>query len=115
MIDHAALRTALLEVHKTLLEVERREHEKHHGRLTPHAFLDTLLHDPAFAWLQPLTTLIVALDEADLTLEEGTVAELRFMLGAADHPNDFQERYAAALQRSPELAYAHGVLMRALG
>jgi hypothetical protein len=108
--DHAALRAALLELHKTLLEVERRDYEKIHGRLTPQQFLDALLHDPGFAWLQPLTTLLVALDE----LEDTPLPELRRLLGASPQPDAFQQRYATALDRSPELAYAHGTLMRAL-
>jgi hypothetical protein len=110
MTDHAALRAALLELHKTLLEVERRDYEKAHGRLTPQQFLDGLLHNPTFAWLQPLTTLLVALDE----MEDASLAELRSLLDASEQPDEFQQRYTAALQRSPELAYAHGVLMRAL-
>jgi|WetSurMetagenome_2_1015567.scaffolds.fasta_scaffold1067811_1 hypothetical protein len=115
MTDQAPeLHASLLALHKSLLEAERREYEKHHGRLTPHQFLDALLHNPTFAWLQPLTTLLVALDEADAEAKASCVSELRELLGSADPPNDFHQRYAAAVQRSPELAFAHGVLMRAL-
>jgi hypothetical protein len=107
---HAEKRAALLELHKTLLEVERRDYEKEHGRLTPQQFLDALLHNPTFAWLQPLTTLLVTLDE----VEDESLAQLRSVLDASEQPDEFQQKYTAALQRSPELAYAHGVVMRAL-
>jgi hypothetical protein len=106
------IRPALLALHKTLLEVVRREHERAHGRLEAQAFLDALIRDPAFAWLRPLTTLIVAIDEAD---DPASIAnELRQLLGASEAPDEFQQRYATALQSSPELAYEHGMLMRAL-
>jgi hypothetical protein len=108
--DHAELRAALLELHKTLLEVERRDYEKAHGRLTPQQFLDALLHNPTFAWLQPLTTLMVALDEGD----DASLTQLRGLFDASEQPDAFQQRYVPALHRSPDLAYAHGVLMRAL-
>jgi hypothetical protein len=103
---------ALLELHKTLLEAERREHERHHGRLTPHQFLNALLHDPSLAWLRPLTTLLASFAEADS--DEAHRQQLRNLLTPTESPNDFQQHYKAALHRSPELAYAHGALMRAL-
>ncbi|HEY2732401.1 MAG TPA: hypothetical protein VGI70_00370 [Polyangiales bacterium] len=106
------IRSALLALHKALLEVVRREHERTHGRLPPQQFLDALIRDPALSWLRPLTTLLVAIDEADDLAS--IVTELQQLLGASSTPDEFQQRYAAALQASPELAYEHGALMRAL-
>ena len=106
------IRSALLALHKVLLEVVRRDHERAHGRLEPHAFLDALIRDPGLAWLRPLTTLIVAIDEAGDPAD--IASELRRLLSKSEVPDEFQQRYAAALHSSPELAYEHGVLMRAL-
>ena len=85
------LRSPLLEVHRSLLEAERAEYQRSHGKVSPAEFLQALIHDPKLAWLKPLTTLVASLDE---------------VLGDAQ----FQERYREALQRHPELAVAHGRL-----
>src|SRR3954471_4894128 len=59
------IRAALIALHRELVEEERRAYEKTHGRQTGADFLQTLIADPAFAWLAPLTTLIVRLDELE--------------------------------------------------
>src|SRR3954463_11719556 len=59
------IRAALIALHRELVEEERRTYEKTHGRQTGADFLQSLIADPAFGWLAPLTTLIVRLDELD--------------------------------------------------
>src|SRR6266404_821722 len=54
----------VLDLHKTVLDAARREYERGHGRLRNTEFLSVLIEDPAFAWLNPLTALIVRIDEA---------------------------------------------------
>lgn len=85
------LRTPLLEVHRSLLEAERAEYERSHGKLSAAEFLQALIDDPQLAWLKPLTTLVASLDE---------------VLGDAQ----FQKRYREALQHDPQLLVAHGRL-----
>src|SRR5581483_12360597 len=63
--DTDTIRAALLALHRELVEEERRRYEKIHGRQSGADFLQTLIADPAFAWLAPLTTLIVRLDELE--------------------------------------------------
>src|SRR5919205_1017884 len=58
------LRHALLHLHKTLLEWERTAYERIHGRVAGHALLQALLKDPQFAWLHPISELIVTIDVA---------------------------------------------------
>ena len=58
------LRRALLHLHKTLLEWERTAYEKIHGRTSPGALLTALMNDAQFAWLRPLSELIVRIDES---------------------------------------------------
>src|SRR5208283_294292 len=59
------LRHALLKLHKALVDSERMGYEKTMGQIpSPNHFLQLLTTDPWFAWLQPFSQLIVAMDEA---------------------------------------------------
>src|SRR5664279_1056050 len=60
-----AVREALLNLHKALLESERISYEQTFGKITsPYQFLKLLTEDPWFAWLQPVTQLLAAMDVA---------------------------------------------------
>lgn len=109
-----ALRRALLHLHKTVLDWARRQHERQHGAVSSHQMLQLLLRDPQFAWLRPLSEMIVRLDEAlenDLMAHEADVAivitELRSLVGSAGGDTLFGDRYRAALQDSPDVVLAH--------
>ena len=59
------LRNALLHLHKTLVDSERISYEQTIGTIpSPNHFLQLLTNDPWFAWLHPLSLLIVAMDQA---------------------------------------------------
>lgn len=115
------MRRELLDLHRTLVDAERRDYERARGRMTDRAFLQALISDPALSWLNPLTSLIVRLDEL---LEDETpqsaaqlddcIAELRKLLKPDAQGQGFQRKYEDALQRSPEVVVAHGKVMRAL-
>jgi hypothetical protein len=110
------VRKRLLELHKSLLDAERREHERTLGRLTDGEFLEALVKDPAFAWLQPLTRAITELD--DVSPQSDWAAQekrIRALLGPRSPDAEFARRYAAYLQASPEVLVAHGAVMRELG
>jgi hypothetical protein len=109
------LRAALIALHRALLEEERRAYEKTHGRQTGAEFLQTLISDPAFAWLGPLTTLIVRLDELDD--EENPEAERSAPSKAArallvEQESEFRSRCAELVQRSPDVAFAYAAARR---
>ena len=60
----ATVREALLRLHKALLDSERASYEKAFGRIaSSYQFLQLLTTDPWFAWLQPVTQLVAAMDE----------------------------------------------------
>src|SRR5205809_6398548 len=63
------VRHDLLDLHRALVEAERRNYERGRGRLPDRDFLEALINDPALGWLSALTALIVRLDEL---LEEGS-------------------------------------------
>jgi hypothetical protein len=121
MISLAEVRLPLLDLHKSLVDAERREYERTHGRLENAEFLKVLMEDARFAWLKPLTGLIVRLDEAleednrDARATDRLASELRSMLTPDTEGSAFQQRYAVILQRSPDAVVEHGRTLRALG
>ena len=110
------VRTPLLALHKSLVDAERVQYERTHGRLENAEFLKVLMQDPQFAWLKPLTALIVRLDEALEDNQDGAAAidELRRLLAPDEQGSMFQQRYADVLQRSPEVVVDHGRTVHAL-
>jgi hypothetical protein len=115
----STVRLRLLELHRVLLAVEREDYERLHGRVTGAAFLNVLTTDPAFAWLRPMTSLIVTLDdmlEANLTEVDrvDSITRIRAFLTPDENGDAFQRRYADALQQSPDVLLAHGAVIRAL-
>ena len=108
------LRQGLLRLHKTLLDWERRGYERIHGRQTSHDLLQALLNDDQFAWLRPLSRLIVRIDEL---LDEKTppmrnevdavLAEVRALTSPNQAGTDYERRYDMALQEEPSAVFAH--------
>jgi hypothetical protein len=109
----------LLDLHRALVDSERREYERARGRMTDRAFLAALIGAPELAWLNPLTSLIVRLEELSEESEardamRDCVAEIRALLRPAAVGQGFQRKYGEAMQRSPEVVVAHGRTIRAL-
>jgi len=117
------LREALFHLHKALVDSERVSYEQNIGTIpSANHFLKLLTADPWFAWLQPLSQLIVALDEAldtraktTLTGEELAAAFVQrtaALLIASETGEGFAQHYAGVLQRDPEVVMAHAVAAR---
>jgi hypothetical protein len=114
------LRIALLSLHKALVESERVSYEKTVGGIeSPNHFLKLLLNDPWFVWLQPLSQLIVAMDEAleaKTPLTDATVENLFKQTGqllvASEAGDGFSHHYFDALQRDPDVVLAHAEAAR---
>jgi hypothetical protein len=117
------LRNALLGLHKTLVDSERATYEATAGPVgSPSQFLQLLTDDAWFAWLRPLSKLIVA---ADVALEEpepvpGPMVDLlvtraRRLLVAAEGADGFPGHYHQALQRDPDVVMAHAEVAKLLG
>ena len=108
------LRHGLLRLHKALLEWERTTYEQAHGRQSGGELLKLLLDHPQFAWLRPMSQLIVRIDEMledDAPLSDAdvddVVAGLRVLTLADERTDGHGLRYDAALQASPEAVLAH--------
>lgn len=116
----SSLRRALLDLHKTLVDSERVSYEQTVGTIpSPNHFLHLLTTDPWFAWLQPFSRLIVAVDEAleekePLTPVSAAAFErqTRALLVASEEGEGFARHYFDALQRDPDVVLAHGELAR---
>src|SRR5947199_3254780 len=110
---------ALREVHRTLVQAVRATYEREIGPAGgPGQMLRLLTEDPYFAWLHPMSELIVDLDSllAQELLPAGTVAGVRLevnrLVQAGGSP--FWEKYAPYLQSEAKVAVAHGRLKQAM-
>lgn len=113
------LRRLLLQLHKTLIDWQRRDYETMHGRLQTTQLLQVIFDDPSFAWLRSMSGLIVRIDEAleakppDVSETGPLVAAAREMI-APEGGSAYALRYHAALQELPEAVLAHRDLVQLL-
>jgi hypothetical protein len=109
------VRDALLKLHKTLVDSESATYEKTFGKIpSPNHLLKLLTNDPWFAWLHPLSLLIVSMDEAldekePLTADKVNtlVKESSALLVTSETSEGFARHYFDALQRDPDVVFAH--------
>lgn len=115
------LRFGLLRLHKVLLDWERSGYERIHGRQSSHDLLQVLLSDPQFAWLRPMSQLIVRIDEI-LSEEtppmrndvDAVFAELKALTTPNENGNTYERRYDMVLQEQPDAVFAHRDLIKLL-
>ena len=108
------LRKALLHLHKTLLDWEQSAYERVHGRVSAAELLKVIVEDPQFAWLRPISELIVRIDTTVETEPpvgaaevEALVARAREVTAADENGTPHAQRYHAALQEHPDAVFAH--------
>lgn len=115
-----SLRHGLLHLHKTLLDSERLAYERVHGRIaSPGEFLQLVMGDTQFAWLRPISELIVLIDETLDAVDPVTalearrlVMQARALLKPAEQGSGFGKQYFDALQRDPDVVLAHAELSK---
>ena len=108
------VRLGLLRVHKALLDDARIRFEREQGRIEGSgALLQLVLNDPWFAWLHPLSGLVVQIDEL-LAADEATTSDgaallnqARALLRPDANGEGFQRRYHRAIQDVPDVLIAH--------
>jgi len=119
----AEIRETLLVLHKSLLDSERTSYEIVHGPIgSASAFLQLLINDNRFAWLRPITTLIVQIDETLAAKKppattkdfEQLIFDTRALLSPSRESNGFWKHYAGAVDRDPGVAVHHQDLERQL-
>lgn len=111
-----ALRRALLHLHKTLLDWERAAYERQQGERTrPGELLSIVMRDPHFAWLHPLSELIVRIDTM-LDVEhpephaevDAILKQARTLIAPDAAGSPYAQRYHTALQDHADAVVAHG-------
>ena len=118
------LRQGLLRLHKTLLDLERRDYERARGRIgNSYEFLQLVLKDPWFDWLHRLSELIVQIDETLDSHSESPATEAdakalieraKALLVPAETGSEFQKNYFLALQQSPDVVLLHSEVIKLL-
>jgi hypothetical protein len=117
----SAVRRALMQVHKAILDEERRDYERDYGRVAPGELLQLLMNDSRFGWFRPVSELIVQLDEL-LDSEEPRseedaqqlLREIRSLLRPTETGEEFGTRYHQAMQQDPAIILAHGEIAKLL-
>ncbi|MDP9337794.1 MAG: hypothetical protein M3P45_02885, partial [Acidobacteriota bacterium] len=94
------LRTALLRLHKTLLDMERREYEREHGHVSTGELFRLVLDHQQFGWLHNISEFVVRVDETlagevPITTEDlrSAVGMARRMFVPSESGDAFQKRY----------------------
>ena len=117
--ERAALRAALREVskaliplHRALIEATKEDYAFAFAPVeSPSQLLDLVRSDPFFAWLQPITSVIVDIDEMVRTdFDPGDVGGI----AARVEQLFVSERYLPLLQRDIDVAIGHAALRKAL-
>jgi hypothetical protein len=114
-----ALRNALLLIHKTLLNMERRDYERDNGAVNTGELFRLVIDDPQFAWLHNISEFVVRIDETLAGKEPITVDYMRecFVLARkmftpTESGDAFQKKYFDAIQRDPAVVMDHAELAR---
>jgi hypothetical protein len=113
------LRTVLLRLHKTLLDMERREYEREHGHVSTGELFRLVIDHQQFGWLHNISEFVVRLDETLAGETPITAEDLRSAVGMArkmfvpsESGDAFQKRYFNAIQRDPAVVMEHAELAR---
>ncbi len=113
------LRTTLLTLHKTLLDMERREYEREHGHVSTGELFRLVIDHQQFGWLHNISEFVVRLDETLAGEAPVTAEETRSAMGMArkifvpsESGDAFQKRYFDAIQKDPAVVMEHAELAR---
>jgi hypothetical protein len=109
-----------MRLHGLLLERERRAYEASNGSTTSPELFRLVLHDDRFVWLRSLSRMIARVD-AVVDAGEPLAAEQAeralddvYRLLKSGEAGEFQRKYHAALQESPDVVMAHADVSKLL-
>ena len=113
------LRLLLLRLHKTLLDMERREYERANGRVSVGELFRLVIDHQQFAWLHNISEFVVRLDEtlagdAPVLPEDvhTAITLARKMFAPSESGDAFQKKYFDAIQSDPAVVIDHAELAR---
>jgi hypothetical protein len=116
-------RDALLAVHKALLDYDRARYERTMGPIPSSGrLLQLVIHDPWFAWLHPMTELVVQIDELVTAKDppqpgaaEALLEQAGRLFNPSEEGDEFQRHYHDAMQQDPAVVLAHAAAVRRIG
>jgi hypothetical protein len=108
---------ALLPLHRALIDAAKEDYAFAVAPVKPSQLLQLLTDDPFFAWLKPLTSLIVDIDEMARTdfdaADVATISDRIDRLFGAKAEETFSGQYIPMLQREVDIAIGHAALRKA--
>lgn len=114
-----SLRLSLLKLHKTLLDMERREYERANGHVSVGELFRLVIDHQQFAWLHNISEFVVRLDEtlagdAPILPEDvhTAISLARKMFAPSESGDAFQKKYFDAIQLDPAVVIDHAELAR---
>ena len=117
-----ALRQALLRLHKTLLEMERRDYERVHGKVSAGELFRLVVDDTQFSWLHNISEFVVRVDETlagETAVTDadthGAIMLARKLFAPSESGDGFQKKYYEAIQKDPAVVIEHAELARLFG
>jgi len=121
--ERAALRAALREtskalipLHRLLIDAAKADYAEQFGAInSPTEMLQLLTDDPFFAWLKPITSLILDIDDMARRDFEPADAHaigerLEHLFGPAADDAPFSKHYVPILQREVDVTIGHAAL-----
>ncbi|MGQ4650255.1 hypothetical protein [Lyngbya aestuarii] len=116
------IRTALLHLHKALLDSEKDVYERLHGRIQSKGeFFQLVIGDEWFSWLRPFSQYIIQIDELLSAKEPITLHQanelldgVRSLISPSEEGTPREQRYYQAIQRDPNIALLHAEVSRLL-
>jgi hypothetical protein len=113
------LRLSLLKLHKTLLDMERREYERTNGKVTVGELFRLVIDHQQFGWLHNISEFVVRLDETlagenPVNPEDvrTAISLARKMFAPSEAGDAFQKKYFDAIQSDPSVVIDHAELAR---
>jgi hypothetical protein len=107
----------LLPLHRALIDLAKEDYAFAVAPVKPSQLLQLLTDDPFFAWLKPVTSLIVDIDEMARTdfeaADVAAIAERLDRLFGAKAEGEFSAQYVPMLQRSVDVTIGHVELRKA--
>lgn len=117
------MRDALLDLHKELLEYQKRIYEATESKIAnPAQYYDLVVNNASFAWLRTLSALVISIDEVLESKEpakpeaiRGIFSYTKKLLTATGHGDGFESQYVEAIRQDGQVSVSHGKIMQLLG
>lgn len=108
------VRNELLNLHKTLMDIEKENYEAEHGKVSPNQLLQLLFENEKFIWLRTISILVVEIDELladkngiDQGLAESLFQKTKSLFDESEEFGEFKAKYQANLDTERAVAQHH--------